>query len=292
MNPNLIDRKSDYPDLVKLTDLLDKTIDFGTQIFDWEVEENKIYKENIVCQTFFKNILEIGDGISILIQQSSAENAKILLRSLVENIFYIEYLLEKNYENRAKAYLVATFHIEINLAAKLDKSIEDFRNKVLKDKHYNHIQFLEPMIPANYVKDFDERLKQPIFIEAELEYQRTARVMKKATPPWYALYNGPRNLDQLANHVRMNAQYELLYRFLSESVHSTNVIKNSLAEFENGPGLGRMRNPENADMLVSLTLLYLELVYSSFIEKRIPVKAADYEVWHQEFSKEFEKLFK
>lgn len=293
MNRILLERKSEYPEFRKLTDFLDKTIDFGTQIFDWEVAENKIYKENIVCQTFFKNILELGDGISILVYKSSVENAKILLRSLVENVFYLEYLLESDSKNRALAYLVATFHSEIKFNSKMDKNSsegQNFRNVVLKDKTYQNTPFLEPKIqPGRKGNGFTEMFNHPDFIKVEQEYQRTAA--KKSNPPWYLLYDGPPNIEQLASHLNLHTLYEMLYRILSESVHSSNIIKYSLTDLEHGPDLGGMRNPENADMIVSLTLIGLEMAYASFATRRIPAKAADYEAWHQGFSIDFADFF-
>ncbi|HUR32042.1 MAG TPA: DUF5677 domain-containing protein, partial [Saprospiraceae bacterium] len=187
MNRNLLDRKSEYPEFNNLTDLLDKTIDFGTQIFEWEGEANHP-KESIVSRTFFKNILELGDGISILIQKSSIENAKILLRSLVENIFYLEYLLESDSKNRALAYLVTTFHSEIKFYSKMDKNSPEgktFRNVVLKDRTYQKILFLEPRVQSNRQgKGFIQVLNHPDFIEVEKEYQRTAAL--KSNPSWHS----------------------------------------------------------------------------------------------------------
>jgi hypothetical protein len=293
MNRNLLNRKSEYPELVELTDFIDKTIDFGTRIFDCEVEANKIYKENIVCQTFFKNILEIGDGISILITKSSIDNAKILLRSLVENLFYLEYLLENESKNRALAYLVTTFHSEIKFNSKIDKNSsegQNFRNVVLKDKTYQNTPFLEPRIqPERKGNGFTEIFNYPDFKKGEQEYQRTAA--KKSNPSWYSLYDGPFNIEQLASHLNQHALYEILYRNLSENVHSSNIIKYSLANFEQGPGLSSMRNPENADMIASLTLVCLEMAYGNFVDKRILSKATDYEEWQRGFSKDFDKLF-
>jgi len=69
------------------------------------------------------------------------------------------------------------------------------------------------------------------------------------------LWGGPGNIEQLAKHLNMHALYEILYRGFYESEHSTNVIKSSLTDFQHGPGLGYMRNPENGDMIASLTYL-------------------------------------
>lgn len=290
----LLERKSEYPELKKFTDLLDKTIDYGVQIFDWQVEENKGYKENIVCQTFFKNILEIGDGISILLQKSSVENAKILLRSLVENIFQLEYLLASDSKNRALAYIAATFHSEIKFYSRMDTSTDmgiAFRRSLEKDRIFKVIPFKEPKDdPKKTREDFLRFLTYPDFVEIEKEYQNTLQ-KGKSNPPWYSLWNGPSNIEQLAEHLNLHAFYHILYRAFSESVHSSNIIKNSLTDFEDGPMLGGIRNPENADMIASLTLICLEMAYANFVENRIPAKRADYDVWHQGFSKDFEELF-
>jgi len=42
----------------------------------------------------------------------------------------------------------------------------------------------------------------------------------KREPPWYRLYDGPRDLRSLAQHLRRNAQYDVLYRQWSLSAHA------------------------------------------------------------------------
>lgn len=293
MNRNLLDRKSEYPELVTLTDLLDKTIAFGTQIFEWDVKTNQSM-EDIVCQAFFKNILEIGDGISILVQKASVHNAQILLRSLVENLFYLEYLLESDSKNRALAYMVGTFHRQIKFYSEMDQSTDMgkfFRKTLGNDRVFKNIPFKEPKgDPKTAREAYQQFLRYPDFVDIEKEFQNTLK-KGKSNPPWFSLWNGPYKIEQLAKHLNLHALYEILYRGFSESVHSSNAIKHSLTDLEHGPGLGPMRNPENADMIVSLTLICLEMVYANFVEKRIPSKATAYGEWHQGFSKDFEKLF-
>ena len=83
--------------LTKFSFLVDSTINFGTNLLKWDLDKKRSGDENIIPVLFFRNLLEIGDSISILIRNSSIDPCKNLLRSLLENMYEMEYLLEKKY---------------------------------------------------------------------------------------------------------------------------------------------------------------------------------------------------
>jgi hypothetical protein len=175
----------------------------------------------------------------------------------------------------------------------MDKSTDmgiSFRKALLNDRIFKVVPFKEPQgDPKTAREDFERFTTYPDFADTEREYQNTLK--KKSNPPWYSLWDGPGNIEQLAKHLNLHAFYEILYRTLSENVHSTNIIKHSLIDHKQVPDLGPMRNPEDVDIITSLTLVCLEMVYSNFVEKRIPTKVSDYKEWHGGFSKDFENLF-
>ena len=63
--PRLENPKSES--LNNLSVLIDNAINFGTNLLKWELEKGQKGDEHIVPILFFRNILSVADGISILI---------------------------------------------------------------------------------------------------------------------------------------------------------------------------------------------------------------------------------
>jgi len=191
----ILSRNSQTEELQNLSSFLDDTINFGTHLLKWEIEKNLAIKENVVYQTFFKNILDNADGISILIKHWSVENAKLLFRVLIENILSLEYLLEKDSKKRAIAYIVCTINKEINFFKKMDPQTDvgkEFRAKLQKDKVFKNIS-----IPYSerIKQDSEARLEIPGFESVEKEYQKASS--SKKNPSWYSLFDGQKIFNNL-----------------------------------------------------------------------------------------------
>lgn len=284
----ILSRNSQTEELQNLSTFLDDTVNFGTHLLKWEIEKNLARKENVVYQTFFKNILENADGISILIKYSSVENTKLLFRVLIENILNLEYLLEKDSKNRAIAYIVCTLYKELNFFNKMDPQTDpgkEFRAKLKNDRVFKNIS-----IP------FSERIKQGVeknieineFESAKKEYQRTSKSRKN--PNWFSLYDGPKNIEQLAKHLNLYYLYEGFYRGYSENVHGSNVLKNNLVETENGIRIGVMRENQFANNISLEVLDCLAFTYHNFVQKRIPEKNEILEKWLVDFNKKYDSV--
>jgi|GEM_PF-6755282 len=91
--------------LEKLASLVSDTVSLGTHLMKWDADKIRAGDESMPPMMFLRNIIELGDAISILIKTSSIDPTKILLRSLLENTFGLEYMLEKETEKRALSYL-------------------------------------------------------------------------------------------------------------------------------------------------------------------------------------------
>lgn len=78
------------------SDQISEMVNFGTHILNWDLEIKREGKNNNIPTLFFRNILEISDSISILIKESSIDPAKIILRSLIENILQLIYMIEED----------------------------------------------------------------------------------------------------------------------------------------------------------------------------------------------------
>jgi hypothetical protein len=83
-----------------------------------------------------------------------------------------------------------------------------------KDRFGQHITLPVEQDAEKRIVGLRSLLAKPHLQEAEAEYQRLKN------PPFYALWGGPRNLEQLALRLNRGGQYEFLYRLWSATAHS------------------------------------------------------------------------
>ncbi|MBA9074736.1 hypothetical protein GGR22_002909 [Flavobacterium gossypii] len=288
---NILLRNSETKELDDLSLLIDEAVNFGTHILNWEIEKNNSHRENAISQIFFKNILEIVDGISILVKKSSIDNTKVLFRVLLENILYLEYLLENDFKKRALAYIVTTIHKEIKFFSKLEDNTQvgkEFKAQLKKDKIFKNVPFFELPTIEKKKESFENKLQLPAFLETEQEYQRT--LIRIKNPNWYSLYDGPHNIENLAKYLNHHSLYEAFYRGYSEDIHISNIVKSNLVEKKGEIIMKSMRESYEAKHIVSEILTCLIIAYSNFIIKRIPEKCGIYEKWHNDFTVKFDEL--
>lgn len=271
-------------ELEKMSSILDHAVDFGTHLLKWQSEKPQIGDENIIPILFLRNIIETADAISILVKNSSADPAKNLVRTLLENVFALEYLLEKDSKQRSLAYTVWLTHKDLIFCEKMDLTTQrgkQFAREIEKDKTVNKLNSQEEQI-ALLKKNSEELLKLPNYIPIEAEYQRT--ILIKKNPNWFTLFNGPSDVEQLAKHLNHHAVYEMIYRGLSDNVHGNDVFKSKLLKGENGNAdIVQIRYPKDAQSTIVHAINFLLLIYMEVLKKKLPERGREFKKWHNEF---------
>lgn len=279
--------------LNNLSKLIDEALDFGTNLLKWELEKSQKGDEHIVPILFFRNILSVADGISILIKNSSIDNSKSLVRVLIESIFNLEYLLQENTKNRALAYLVWNAHKDLKFIEQINSQTESgkrLKANISKDKFAKDIAIEYRPEFDEGKKNAEELLKQPDYIPVEIEYQRTHHSIKK-NPNWFTLYDGPIDFEQLSAKINLNSFYQLNYRFYSKNIHSTNVHKGVLLTNEDGSGsIIQIRSWKDSISTSVETLNLLLLTFMTFQRKLLPERKDDFLKWYGEFRNEYLQL--
>lgn len=281
--------------LKNFASLIENAVNFGTHLMKWDAEKKRIGDENMPPLLFLRNILELGDAISILIRKSSIDPCKPLLRSLLENTFGLEYMLEKETEKRALSYLVWHANKDLKLCEKLDSSTErgkHLKKEIEKDKFLDNVDslFNNPiLIPAKKnAKDLLESLK---YVPIETEYQRANTIRKN--PAWYALFGGPNNIEQLAKYLNLHASYEIFYRGFSGNVHATSIFKKKISQNKDGTtDIIQIRYPEDAQSITQNTVSFLIMTYLAYFKSRLPEKNKEFQEWYFEFRKPYNELAK
>jgi hypothetical protein len=264
--------------LHKFSFAIEDLVNFGSNVLKWDIENSSLKDEELPALLFLRNFIEQIDAISILIKASSIEPCKSLLRTSLENIFYIEYLLEQSNYNRAMSFL---YWYRLNEKQKLKKrdGISDeynrLANKFSKDKLLNNcspptIEGVDKLLTYS-----DSILNSEKYQLFKVEYERT-KLKLKNNITWYSLFDGPKNIFELAERLNRHALYEELFKQFSFSTHGTDILKgkiksNNLKNY----GVSQIRNPMEAQNITKNCLNFCFIVFDIFIKHRIPTKQND-----------------
>ncbi len=267
------------------SDLIDESINFGTHILKWDVENHIEKKDDGIISLFLRNCIELGDGISILIRQSSIDPGTILLRTLFENSLGILYLLEKNEEQRLYSFMVWRIKKDIKYYKQFISSYPsnaELKSKLKKDKLQLSLdKFFDREEIKNIIERKVEFLNKPKFKQISLEYEKCSK--KRNNPNWYSLFDGPRNIKELSYYFGKIVEYEFQYRKYSENVHATGLMKGFASAGEGKAQIIQIRDFENCKNLYIATVSYLLMSFNEIIVKRNIEKRSEFLKWHSNF---------
>ena len=289
INPSeeLVPRNFDNPELekllVKFSETIGEIVDLGAQILYWDANRKVGDDTDIPILLTLRNFLELLDTISILIKSSSIDPCKIILRSLLETSMGIEYLLEKDTENRSMAFLVWHAKNELKFYRKLKPGLQqhkEFQNSISKDKIIGNYKLPNIPILDHAINNLENLLENASYKKAVDEYDNL-RSKNEKNPPWYRLFGGPKNIQGLAEYLRLTAFYDVFFRYYSGTVHGTDIIKGKVSgSNESQLEIIQLRNPKNAQIITHETVVLANRTIQIFLKKRLPDKLDYYKNWY------------
>jgi hypothetical protein len=240
-----------------------------------------------------RHVIESLDGVSILVAKGGSHPCQPLLRSALEAVLGVLYILEKDTKQRALAYQVAHAHKKIKLYDRLDHTTQagmELRKLLegdLMEGFFNALPFLNyPKMIAN----LQAMLVKPDFQPIEAEWQRMKALNKKRDPEWYSLFGGPKNVRELAVHLGMAGMYEFLYRFWSESVHAGMAME-AIGTKSGVTVIRPIRHPEQLQSAVQHAAAFALLLAKRLVEVYAPAKWPQLQAQYKEkVSKRAEEL--
>lgn len=298
--------------------VLEELVNFASHVAKWCTEKIHGGEELAPIMLSFRHIIELIDAISVLVKSACIEPCKILLRAVFESVVNVNYILEKDTEKRGMAFMTCCWHQAINNLRKLnpkDSMHKQFLAKKRRDKFSKNVPLLEIPDVKERIKVLEDHLASPEYIESEREFQRLKSVIKrkrKEIPKkthsghlilrwikniikkepretlkkrlnWYSLYQGPANLEGLANHLELPIQYDVFYREWSGLAHGTNIIIDNIEVVDkNRSAISQIRNPEDAYDITYTALNYGLEIIPKYIEKYAPEKAARAKEWYSD----------
>jgi hypothetical protein len=203
--------------------------------------------EDIAISALYRHVIEMIDGVEVLISQACSVPAVPLLRSAFEALLSIQYILktEQDYGRRALAWLVGYIHKRIDMYERLDPttSMGQSAQRLIQDDDIAANVLLPPSQDLQqFAANLHALLSEPHFQSIEAEFQRCQQ-KHAGNIYWYQLFNGPSSLYKLAEHLGRGGQYEILYRSWSTTTHAQDLLPFIAQTTKGEATMGGLRDP-------------------------------------------------
>jgi Family of unknown function (DUF5677) len=194
------------------------------------------------CLMLMMDFADAIDGVEVLIANGSAANCVHLLRTAFEHQLSLLYVWQSaaDYERRSLAYEAGHLHKRLEWAKKVDPDTQVGKQlrAELKDDPYIDVFNIEGLDTKKVIREIEDRLKSTRYVEVEREWQRLK------VKHWFSLWDGPKNAEGLAGHLKMSSAYEALYRHWSEATHAKHALSRILGRSVDGKTiLDPLRSP-------------------------------------------------
>lgn len=219
--------------------MLREIVNYGTRVFgrcsastkdseprtsvppDMDIE-GRIHDEHMPILLLYYHVLEMIDAVEVCLSQSSVVPARTHLRSAFEGLLQLEWILKDNTVQRAYAYLVSDVRDRVAIYKQLDPNTQESRQlraTIASDNLSRSIGFPTISNIQNRIQNLENLLKKTQFDVVNQEFNRNPKLS------WYAQYDGPRSIEQLAHKLQRPFQYWMLYREWSGTIHGQNLMR-------------------------------------------------------------------
>ncbi len=221
-------------EIAVLSPLLQEAVNYATQVVERcsTCDTEDPVRRVVLC--LYLHIIEMTDAVQLLVASSCPDPAKLLLRSSLEAVLSINYILKDQSELRALSWLHEFYIKEIRFCRSHDSTTnegKELRQSLKKDRFWaasDELKLSEDLKESWAF--YDNQLNLPQFEPIKTEYKRLKKERKdkggKGSPKWYEMFGStdpcettPRNLEQLAQHLKLSGMYDAYYRTHSSLVH-------------------------------------------------------------------------
>ena len=241
--------------------------------------------EDVAVFALYRHVIEMTDGVDILMTQSCPTPAIGLVRSSFEALISMEYILESaaNYARRSLSWISRYVHTKLASYESFDPSTTrgmKFRSALEIDKAGQNVDIPDLTQVRIETADLQSVLSQPHFQDVENEFKRIGQLQKRS-PPWHRLFNGPSTIEQLALHVNRPAQYEILYRRWPMSTHAADFSQLIVKAADDRRAIKRLREPGDILDVASFAPILMISATQLMIEKFRPGEMQRLSQWYK-----------
>ncbi len=259
----------------KLSDklsVMEDIVNYGTNLIPRCLyTSSKDIADIVILSILLKNLVANMDAINVLLGYGSIVSSRILIRALLENVIYIEWILLDNTIKKAKCYYV--WHLLQKRKFLRGLLCGTPENNSLKQ---NTAECFNSLIKLYTPKKIKYEIDK---IDNKLELESLSNISNKFTElkqnnrlrNWYSPFN-KRGINDLASDTCRKDEYTLLFKYYSGDVHSVNIDMH-ISLSNSSLKLSPIRTSRNADELLSTTISLVFEVYMKILEKYRPDEA-------------------
>lgn len=217
------------------------------------------FVDTVIC-LFIRKIMEQLDAINVLYSVGSFAQAQIILRSLIENIVSMEFILKDDTKKRAAAYCLEHHYQEMELGDELFSGKSEHREMLLKggqEKQFNDAceAYKKKKSALERIIKSRETFKQVDKARKEKLEQKKKGGKKKVYIQWYEVCSDVSSFRGLMKETGYEQYYKGIYGGLSFETHALNTAM-SMGVSENGIRLKYIRNPVEGGSTFSLACTF------------------------------------
>lgn len=256
--------KASVSDLVGITSpLLQEVVNHATHAFiRCQLDATGEVGVDFAAFILYRHIIELTDGIEVLLANSCVPPAIPLLRSSLESSLGLEYILSapsEEFVRRARSWLCVYIHKRLDLYDLVEPDREVPRKRRSGKAPGGSVK--AGIAKANLAK----ALARPDMAPIEQEYQRIST--RRKDPAWYSLFGGPSNLRELARQLGQERHYTDLYKYWSTFSHGGDASTGFSKSSKGGVAFKVLRSPEMLLPFAHLAALFQLHATRLMIEK-------------------------
>jgi hypothetical protein len=282
--------KANAKDIIQIVSpLLQELVNYSTNMFARAATSAGNEPENMAALLLYLHIIEMTDGVEVLVSQSCPVPAIPLLRSSFEALLAIEYILEDQYENRSLAWLAEYMRKRLSLYKSHDPSTPEgkkFQKILSKDKIVGNVTLSYPKEFDTFRSNYEQLLNSPQFQPVQSEFKKCKKENKGRTPNWYQLF-GPmpskslKNLEQLATHLNRGGMYEKLYREWSSIHHAHDPTRFLTTTSKGTQAIRQLRDPSRIKEVATFAEVFINNATILILQKFRAGEEKSFSNWYQ-----------
>ncbi|CAN5194779.1 hypothetical protein BH11BAC5_BH11BAC5_05370 [soil metagenome] len=273
--------KEEKNKLDKLSALIKNFVTTGWDMFTERMNSKEILKTDLASFLLFRQVLEFGDSLAVLIETGCVNSSKPLVRSMLECYFQLTYLYEKNEDRKALQFL---YHYESRQKDYYEKLAYrnkggSFFEKLKNDRHLKGDDESDErkLLYIENIKKIEETLNRNDNSLIAEEYLRTeVKKKNKVTEKpgkvsnWYELFDGPTSVEGIAIELNEAALYEFIYRSCSSYAHGEDIVHANLESYdESSSKITPLRDLRQLSTVSNNILLLIERACMIFLKYKV-----------------------
>lgn len=222
------------------------------------ISRNDDFTDTVIC-LFIRKIMEQLDAINVLYSVGSFTQAQVILRSMIENIISLKFILKEDTKKRAAAYYLEHHYKEMELGKKYFEKNSKYRKWAIKN---NKEKFNRDYEDYKKKKNAFERIINSNEIFQQVDQDRKEKIEQKKKMgknkgyiQWYEVCSSISSFYGLMKETGYEKYYQGIYGGLSFETHALNSTMD-MSINENGISLKYIRNPVEGSSTFELTCTF------------------------------------